>query len=59
MALYIAKNYVFYDCTKHIGADCHFVRDAVTEGLISPSYFPTKFEFLLRKLDVRDFHAPT
>ena len=65
---------MFHEQTKLIEADCHFVRDAVREGLVIPSYVPTKFgladmftkalgrtqfEFLLSKLGVRDLYAPT
>lgn len=43
-ALCIPKNLVFHEHTNHIEADCHFVRDVVTDRLISPSYLPTKFQ---------------
>jgi len=41
VALYIANNWIFHECTKHIEADCYFVRERNLSGVISPRYKPT------------------
>ena len=41
-AIYIAKNPVFHERTKHIELDCHFVREQLLQGLISLSLCPPK-----------------
>lgn len=43
-AIYIAKNPVFHERTKHIDIDCHFVREKLLAGLISLSYVPTSLQ---------------
>ena len=70
----IPQNPFFHDITKHIEV-CHFVSDDIILGDISPSFIPIseqladifikalkkqQYSFLLiRKLDIRDLHAPT
>jgi len=42
VAIYIAKNSIFHERTKHNELDCHFVREKLMAGLISLNHVSTK-----------------
>jgi len=57
-AIYIARNPVFHERTKHIELDCHFVREKLLAGLISLHHVRTQAQLadLLTKPLVRASH---
>ena len=70
--IFIAHNHVFYEQTKHIKVDCHYIRDTVMRGIISTPYTPSSeqwadiftkrlsvgvFESLCNKLGIIDIYV--
>jgi len=40
-AIHISNNPILYERTKHIKVDCHFVRERIVSGEVTPHYTRT------------------
>ncbi|XP_031106083.1 uncharacterized protein LOC116010707 [Ipomoea triloba] len=45
-SIQIDANLVYHECTKHIEVNCHYIKEAFTRGVITPSHLTTYPQFL-------------
>nr|CAN74610.1 hypothetical protein VITISV_029330 [Vitis vinifera] len=72
-ALHIASNPVFYERTKHIEVDCHFIREKIASGCVATSFVNSndeladiftkslkgpKIKYICNKLGAYDVYTP-
>ena len=72
-ALHIASNPVFYERTKHIEVDCHFIREKIASRCVATSFINSndqlahiftkslrspRIKYICNKLGAYDIYAP-
>lgn len=57
--IYICRNPIFLEHTKHIEMDCHFINEKVLEGLTEPIHVSTELQvvdILTKALQPKQYH---